>query len=282
MQNALEGLYHRCPVREEIAGSLRSISKITAQTLYECHKRFYHPSNLILCVCGNITPAQVCAVADRMLPAAPAVPKTVRKGFREPAAARAQYVEARMPVAKPLFYLATKDVVLPADPLERLRRDVAMSLLSDVLFSRSSPFYSELFEEGLLTPSFSHGYSGTDRFAMHSICGESPDPQEVRRRVTLYLEKAQKEGLDPAGFERSRRCLIADEIRAYDSTEEIGYNLLSFALEKVDPFAYLPLLQSVTPEECRALIPQVFVPARTCLSVVLPSNAQNNQGGTVL
>ena len=270
MQNALEGLYRLCPVREEIAGTEQSIAKITADTLYECHRLFYQPSNLILCVCGDVTPEQVEKIADKMLPTpCPAIP-VERAPVNEPEDACKSRMEVRMPVAKPLFYLATKDPILPADPAARLRRDAVATLLSDTLFSRSSAFYARLFEEGLLTPSFSAGYSGTDRFAMHTVCGESPDPDEVYRRVLQALENAKKNGLDPADFARAKRCLLADEIRAFDSTEEIGYNLLSFALEGVDLFSYLPLVESVTLAECQALLTELFLPGRSCLSLVLP------------
>ncbi len=274
LQNAFESLYHITPVREEIAGSLRSIKSITAQTLYRCYRVFYQPSNMILVVCGNVTPGEVEAVVDKMLPDPIPQTKIVRAPIDEPETVKKPRKTVHMPVAKPLFYLATKDPVLPADPMERLRRDVAFSLLSDTLFSKSSSFYSELFEAGLLTPSYSAGYSGTDRFALHTICGESPDPAAVVRRVRAYLKTVRRKGIDPADFERSRRGLIAEEIRSFDSTEEIGNSLLDYALENADLFSYVPLLESVTREECQALLETFFLPERTCLSVVLPKRAK--------
>ena len=274
LQAVFEGLYHVCPVREEIAGSLESIAEISADLLYQCYRVFYQPSNLVLCVCGDVTPDEVMEVVDRMLPEAVPAKKILRAPFSEPETVKESRKTARMPVAKPMFYLATKDVVLPADPEARLRRDAVISILSEALFSKSTAFYSELFEERLLTPSYSCGYSGTARFALHSICGESPDPEEFLRRLTGYLEKVTREGIDPVDLERARRCLIADEIRSFDSTEEIGNSLLSYSLEDVGLFSYLPLLESVTLAECQALIPQFFLPERICLSVILPSEEE--------
>ena len=273
LQNAFSGLYWECPVREEIAGSLESIREITAETLYRCYRVFYQPSNLILSVCGNVTPEEVLAVVDKMLPEAPPAKPIVRAPFLEPEEVNQARKTAHMPLAKPLFYLATKDPVLPADPMDRLRRDATFSLLSDTLFSKASPFYSTLFEQGLLTPAYSAGYSGTDRFALHTVCGESPDPEEVACRVRQYLERVRQNGIDPSDFERSKRCLIAEEIRSFDSTEEIGNSLLDYALEDVDLFSYVPVLESVTINDCRALLDELLLPGHTCLSVVLPKRA---------
>ena len=49
----LECLYSSSPARTSIAGTVESISHITAETLYDCHKAFYTPSNMILTVVGE-------------------------------------------------------------------------------------------------------------------------------------------------------------------------------------------------------------------------------------
>lgn len=268
LQNLLGGLYHVNPVRRNICGSERSIAKITPELLYECYNTFYQPSNMFLCVCGDVTPEAVTEVVDRVLPAGKPAREIVRGKFEEPDAVVRAEVEEQMPVAKPLFDLGVKDTVIPKNAEERLRRDAAMTLLSEVLFSRSSPFFSRLFEEGLLTSSYSHGYSGTESFAFHSICGESDDPRAVRDRFLSYLDDVRRDGIPENDFLRARRSLVADQIRAYDSTEEICSNLLAFAQEGLDLFSYPALLSSVKKEDCMHLLDEVFRPDRVCLSVV--------------
>lgn len=55
--------------RTPVAGSVESISHITAQTLYDCHKAFYTPANMCLVVVGDVDPETVLATAKRVLPA---------------------------------------------------------------------------------------------------------------------------------------------------------------------------------------------------------------------
>ena len=47
----LEAMYVSHPVRNRVAGTVESISCITADTLYQCHRAFYRPGNMVLCVC---------------------------------------------------------------------------------------------------------------------------------------------------------------------------------------------------------------------------------------
>ena len=57
----LSALYDHHPIRENIAGSVESIAQITPETLYACHKAFYDPANMMLCVVGDVKPEDVKA-----------------------------------------------------------------------------------------------------------------------------------------------------------------------------------------------------------------------------
>ena len=57
--NLLGLLYDHHPIRDRVAGTVESISHITAQTLYDCHRVFYAPSNMVLCVEGCVDPETV-------------------------------------------------------------------------------------------------------------------------------------------------------------------------------------------------------------------------------
>ena len=54
--------------RTSIAGTVESIAEITADTLYDCHKAFYTPANMILTVVGDVDPVHVIDLANRVLP----------------------------------------------------------------------------------------------------------------------------------------------------------------------------------------------------------------------
>ncbi|MEG2203785.1 MAG: pitrilysin family protein, partial [Oscillospiraceae bacterium] len=65
--NLLGALYHNHPIRVDIAGTVESISKISAETLYRCHQAFYNLNNMVLSVAGNFEIDTVLAACDRLL-----------------------------------------------------------------------------------------------------------------------------------------------------------------------------------------------------------------------
>ena len=265
-------LYHKKPVRNNVLGTRKTIAKITPELLYECYNAFYRLDNMALVVCGNITPEAVLAVADRILPATKEEKEPVRRIYpEEPQTVRRTRAKAKMQVAKPIFYIGIKDSVIPSDPTDRLRRDLSVALLNEILFSQAGGFYAQLFEEDLVSPSFSFGYSSdNNQFAFTCISGESKNPEAVYDAMMDYLEGVQKTGLSDEDFERCRRVMYADEVRAYDSTDEIANRLLSFVFDGSQIFDVPTVLQSIKKEELEALLHTLYQPKHFAMSVVRP------------
>ena len=269
--NLLSALYHKNPVRISIGGTVKSIQKITPKLLYQCYDAFYRLDNMALVVCGNVTPEAVLAVADRVLPNTREEKEPVRRIYpAEPEAVHRTRIEAKMQAAKPIFNIGIKDNVLPKEPEERLRRDLSVTLLNEILFSQAGPFYAELFDAGLISPSFSFGYSSTERFAFTCISGDSQNPEAVYDHLIDYLEGIKKKGLSNEDFERCRRVMYSDEVRAYDSTDEIANRLLSFVFDGSELFDVPSVLQSITKEELEALSHTLYQPQYFAMSVVRP------------
>ena len=269
-QNLLAALYSVHPIRKNICGTQKSIGKITPALLYQCYERYYRLSNMALVVCGDVDEAALLAVADRVLPKGGTggeqpVSHMISK---EPLEVAKERIEARMQVSKPIFSIGIKDVPPSGDVSVRFRRDLCMALLNDILFSQSGELYSELFESGLITPSFSYGYSVADGFAFDCISGESDVPEVVFERIRAYVAQKMREGLDREEFERCRRALYSDEIRAYDSTEEIANRLLNFVFDGIDMFSVPDTLQTITCEELEALMHDIFGAERYAMSVI--------------
>ena len=274
-RNLLRVMYRRHPLRQDICGSEASIRKITPAILYDCYDNFYTPENMVLVVCGDVTAEQVLAVADRALPA-----KDFRKAAKpvypdEPLGIEGEHrICQKMPVAKPLFAIGIKDTVKGLSADERFRRETAMSLLCDILFSRSGSFYNALFENQIISPAFSAGYSCTDSFAFTCLSGEADEPDLVFALFKEYVKKVRTEGISDEDFERCRRVQYADELRAYDSTEEIANRLLSFVLDGTEMFDCPAVLQSMTKAELETLLRENCREEYFALSVIKPTETE--------
>ena len=67
----MQNMYRNHPIRVPILGTCESIREITPQMLYDCHRAFYTPGNMILCVVGDVDPDRIAEIAEEMLGTCP-------------------------------------------------------------------------------------------------------------------------------------------------------------------------------------------------------------------
>lgn len=288
--NMLRGLYAPVkaggnPVREEICGTEASIRRITPATLAEAHKRFYRPEHMVLAVSGRVTPEEVLTAVDRVLENAKDFaadhlirPRTSRR-ICDPVGVYKPRVTAAMDAAKPLFSLGIKLPETLEKPTDLVRLERQMTVLSEMLFSRSGDFYDALFEGGLISPGMSYGSSlgrpslGSrgDGYGFFYLSGECDDPERVYDAFVRHMNVLREGGLSREAFERAKRTMYADFIYGFDSTEGIASALMTAAMDGIGLYDLLTLDADVTFEEVCLLFERCFMSAQYTLSTVIPS-----------
>jgi predicted Zn-dependent peptidase len=233
--NLLESLYHVHPVRINIAGTVQSIRRITPDLLYRCHRSFYHPANMLFVVAGGFDAERAAALAEKAMAKLELGPGRayVRPVIDEPPTVRRRRVERDFAVARPQMALGFKDLFLPRNPGEFLRRDLETRLLLDVLFSTSSPHHQRLYESGLIDDSFDASYSGEDDFGFTIIGAETDDPDRLVAELWRTLEKVKNEGIARDDFELARRRFLGRYVRAFNSAEALAGALVTCHFRKI-------------------------------------------------
>ncbi len=274
----IRAMYQKHRVREEICGTEASVRKITPALLKAHFDAFYRPENMVLAVAGRETADDVMAVVNACFGDVCPTGRTVALDKpQEPPLPDKTYTEVAMQVPKPLFCIGVKDGNVPTDPRELFRRDLCMTVLSEMLFSRSGDFYNDLFEAGIITPTYSYGSSIGEGYGYFALSGEADDPRLVYDRFCAYIDEVREKGLSPEDFERSRRILYADYVTSFDATEDIAQSLLTYAMDGIPLFDFVPTVQSLTLGEITDLFEACFTPERYALSVVNPFESQKKE-----
>ncbi len=218
----LECLYHNHPVRDDIAGSVQSISEITPEILYSCTDAFYTPSNMVLCAAGNISMDTLLAAVERAgLPSQKSEP-AVSLWPSEPASVCTQSKEIIMPVAMPMFSLGFKEEPVRGDTV---KTQVVCDLITELLFGETSTLYRKLYDEGLVQPDFSGEYGCHDECLQFIVSGESRQPQRVRREVLKEIKRVRSEGVDAQQFEICKNMMYGEAVAELESVERVASQL---------------------------------------------------------
>ena len=267
-QNLLMALFGDCKLSNDVLGTEKTIRKISDKTLYDCYESFYRYSNMALVICGDIDENSVLRVVNEVLPKREEKEKPILPRLKYQSDSVFPYIEKIMPISKPIFEIGIKDDYPSEVPGERLKRDVAMTILDEILFSRAGELYNELFEGGFINESYSYGYSITRDVAFHSIYGEGDDPVLVLEKIKKYIEKTKQKGLCERDFIRCKRVMMAEFLRDFDSVDDISNSLLNIYFDGSDVFEYRKIIEGVTFSDVCDCLENYFDDKRFALSVI--------------
>ena len=263
--NLLECLYHKHPVKIDIAGTKESIAEITAEMLFSCYETFYNLSNMALAVAGKTTVEEVLEVADRVLESDENV--TVQRAFeKEDESIVKNYVEEKLPVGTPVFVLGYKENFF--DESCTLEEEIAMSLMLDIIAGQISPLYKELLDEGLINGTFSTEFFNGHNYAACLFSGESVNPAEVSRKINSCIKDLKERGITEEQFETVRKKTYGKTVRAFTDIDTVANGLVVSHFENEELFSEFEVIKNLKLEFVNELLKKCFDENKAALSVV--------------
>ena len=261
-------LYSKSPARTSIAGTVESISHITAETLYDCHKAFYTPSNMILTVVGDVDPVHVVDLARRALPrvGGPVIPRDYGE---EPDAVAEKETSCAMEVSCPQFLAGFK--CRPAQNGEEyMRLSLVGDMACDILLGDSSPLYLRLYDEGLINTSFGGSFEMMPGIAYLYAGGDSKDARAVAAAIQEEAKRLVREGVDEGFYQRVKKAAFGANLRGLNSFENIAVSLTEGYFHGYDPLCFPQVFDSITKEDVVAFLKENILAERMVLSEITP------------
>ena len=262
--NALDCMYKNNAIKIDIAGTVESISKIDKDVLYKCYNTFYHPSNMLLVVCGNFEPEKMLEGIKRRLIDKEKQGEIERIYPKEEDKINKTYNEEKMEVSMPLFMIGFKDKI---NSKNKVQKHIAIEILMNMLIGKSSHLYQRLYKEGILLAQPDLDYEFTDDYAHVLIGGQSKNPEKIKEELLKEIEK-QKEKFDEERFERMKKKVYGDYVVEYNNISDVSRMLLSDYFKGINSFDYIEQYQTVTKEYVQEILREVFDEKRSILSVI--------------
>jgi len=270
--NLLEALYVHHPVRIDIAGTLESIRQITKETLYLCHRVFYHPSNMILFAAGDLDPEHVLKLVQESFSGRKYEPQgtIIRLLPEEPPTVNERMRVQQLVVSQPLFRLGFKDHQVGLRGRALLEQDLLTAILMDVICGRGSELYTRLYESGLIDHRFGFSYNPDETFAYSCFAGPTRDPGELEARLLAGIAEAREKGISEADFRRVRNKTIGRIISMMNDVDTLAYLCVDGAFKGISLFDFIPVAQQLTVEAANQRLRSHFLPEYVATSIIYP------------
>ena len=268
-EKLMPALFENHPVRVPILGTCETIREITPENLYLCHRAFYNPANMILCVVGDVDPEAVAGIAEEILPREKTSVGQKKMEWPETMDRPYETVTDRMEVAMPMFHLGFRCESAPNGP-ESIRQEVVGDLAAEALFGESSRLYLELYEDGLIDSSFGGGFECLDGCSMLLCGGDSDEPDTVCDAILAEAERIAREGVAEEDFLRMKRSALGRRIRELDSFDSTCFRLCAYHMSGVDYFCFPEVYRQVEAWEIQQFLAETVRPGRGAVATLYP------------
>lgn len=268
----IRAFYAQHPVGIDIAGTVESIQEITKETLYTCYETFYHPSNMLLFVVGNVQPEEVFSLMRENQAAKPFKPQAEIERFfpdeSDQVAMKQNLIHLPVGIPKLMFGFKEKRSALGKTGDDALKQELMTGILLESLFGSGSDLYQSLYDQGLIDEQFGYDYTLEPGFAFSMIGGDTPDPDRLLSIIEQELPKRVEKGISETTFSRIRKKKIGNALRALNSPEYIANQFTQYNFVGTDLFRITPLLESITLEEVNERMKESFQMEQMAVSVV--------------
>lgn len=271
----LRNLYSDHPVKIDIAGTTESIYEITREDLYMCYETFYHPSNMMLVIVGNVDVDEMMALVrenqeKKSFPKAEPLERIIPTEQKE--AVRANTTK-RMSVNTPQCLIGWK-IAPPNDTgKELLAYELKMDMLLEAIFGPGAGHYEKLYEEGLIDDSFAFEFTMDRTFSFISVGGDTPQPVKLEERIGEIVQQVKENGIPKKDLERVRKKMIGSFLKKFNSLEFIANQYTRYAFSGMNIFDVVPILENMDVTDELELLHDVFDPSTKSSSYIVPKKS---------
>lgn len=250
MFNTLRAMYTNHPIRVDIAGSVESIYDITKDDLYLCYETFYHPSNMVLFVVGDVDPEYIVDIVEEHENQRDKTnqPEIERAKIDEPQSVNQHFVTEEMKLQSPKLMLGFKNQPLEESPEKYVQRDLEMTFFYELIFGEETEFYQELLNNDLIDETFGYQFVLEPTYSFSIITSATTNPDQLKQLLLNQLKQNQGNLSDIEAFELLKKQFIGEFISSLNSPEYIANQYAKLYFEGVSVFDMLDIVENITLE----------------------------------
>ena len=250
-----------------IKPTTESISKITKDTLYKCYNTFYNPSNMVICICGDVDIEKIAEITDEVMPKEKTGTKAISIFPKENETVFKKEVTQNLSVSLPLFNIGYKDKCT-YEGNELLKNEIAAEILLLTIASKSSDLYTSLYEQGLINEEFSYDTMYENAFSCIMLGGESKNPKLCEEKITDYIKN--RTGITKEELKRAKKVIWGDFVKAFNNVEKVAGMFLRNILKGVNTLDFKEVFDSIDLEFVNNKYRTLFTDDKKSISIVYP------------
>jgi len=263
--NAMKAMYKDNEINIDVAGTVETIAKIDKDKLYKIYNSFYRPDNMILVIVGDFEPEEISEKVKSKITMKSIDKETVRIYNEEQTEIVKPYIEQKMNISMPLVLMAYKDNDLKSD---KIKKDLAIDIIGNILFGKSSETFEKLYEEGKLISAPTIDYEFSKTYSHVMIQFQTDDIEDVIKEITNKIETIKINGILEEDFQRIKKKIYGEIVKDYNDVSNIATSLVSDYFKNINSLDYFNAINEIDKSYIEKVLKEVFVENLKVISVI--------------
>lgn len=240
----INNLYKTHPIKKEILGTIESINTIDKEMLNKTHQTYYHPSNMLLFIAGNIDVEETITFLETNCTHTFSDPIKKEIIKEEPLELNKKTDHSFKEIMIPNHLIGIK---LPGIKNEDLmKKELALSVLIDLILGKSTQNYASLIEEGLINDSFGMEISLNESFSYILLGSETTKVEELDNKLRTILQNIDINDINEEDFLRTKKQTLGTYIHSLNSLEFIASAFTKYHYQDNSLFNILGVSRDIT------------------------------------
>ena len=167
----------------------------------------------------------------------------------------------------PIFMVAYK---VKMDNKDMVKKDLAVEILSNIIFVKSSKLYQKLYNEGLIFSELGFDFDFARNYAHYAIQGTSENPEKVIEEIKNEIDFYLNQGISSEDFDRVKKKVYGDMVKDYNDVRTIGNHVMAYYFRGINIFDFFFVIDSVSKEYAEQVLREIFDENKKVISIVKP------------
>lgn len=271
----LQNMFYQNPIREDIVGTEESIKSITKEVLYSCYNTFYHPSNMLLVVAGNVDPEEIINLVrdNQNKKNFPKPVDVVKEMLVEDNQVNKSSGSIKMDITMPKVCVGLKLPYRKYSKDELTLEEMKFKILLELAFGVSSTAYQDMLNKEIINTGFSYNVYLDDYCGYIKVQANTLKPELYSEYIINEFLNIKNFKIDPLNFEKIKKGLMGSFIKAFNNVEFIAHGIIDYKFRNSDLFTSIDFVKDLTIEDINELR-KYFVKEAITDYIIYPKDKQ--------
>lgn len=250
----------------EVAGTIEDVSSTTLEEIELNYAAFYHPSNLILTVVGDIDKEELVSYINKYI-------KKYEFAMQH-VSSLANLAEFSVneelsiihgDIEEEKYALGIRLLNVESDVIEET---LVYDYILDRITSDSSEIYQKLLKKKIINPDIYYELVSTSKTRFILINGSSTNAKKTVEYLKKLFSSLEKKVLNKESFENFKKSTLSENIRLFDNIFGIGETIMDYDLSNVNYFDLFPKLRHLSLDDVEKYLENINKSKKTMTILV--------------